>query len=226
MADVLDGWQGTALFLSARNHSMGLFPSQARQRPSSSLVLDQVIPLFSHPHHTALIKLAVIAFPDKLVPAPVLELIPPPAEVRIPCIFLGNVDRAQTEMMKTAAEAHGPTVVRCVLISPRHSFGLVHQHIRFSDANPLSDRRTSTYDQLKQSDPIVYARTGKELASFHAHRYPLHLLHTHAPGYQGWAVALQSFLPFALASGAEARQSLSQAMTAHAPCSCSWVSRS
>ncbi|KAF8547847.1 tetrapyrrole methylase [Imleria badia] len=57
---------------------------------------------------------ADIVLSDKLVPAPVLELIPPHVEVRIARKFPGNADGAQTEMMVAAVEAanRGLTVVR------------------------------------------------------------------------------------------------------------------
>lgn len=64
--------------------------------------------------HTALTKHADIVLSDKLVPAPVLELIPPHVEVRIARKFPGNADGAQVEMMEAAVEAanRGLTVVR------------------------------------------------------------------------------------------------------------------
>ncbi|KAG9313830.1 uroporphyrin-III C-methyltransferase [Chiua virens] len=64
--------------------------------------------------HKALTKHADIVLSDKLVPAPVLELIPPHIEVRIARKFPGNADGAQIEMMEAAVEAasRGLTVVR------------------------------------------------------------------------------------------------------------------
>ncbi|KAG8219238.1 uroporphyrin-III C-methyltransferase [Butyriboletus roseoflavus] len=64
--------------------------------------------------HNALTKHADIVLSDKLVPAPVLELIPSRVEVRIARKFPGNADGAQMEMMEAAVEAanRGLTVVR------------------------------------------------------------------------------------------------------------------
>ncbi|KAF9225193.1 hypothetical protein BS17DRAFT_583496 [Gyrodon lividus] len=64
--------------------------------------------------HNALTKYADLVLSDKLVPAAVLELIPPHVEVRIARKFPGNADGAQAEMMEAAVEAanKGLTVVR------------------------------------------------------------------------------------------------------------------
>ncbi|KAJ7077585.1 uroporphyrin-III C-methyltransferase [Mycena crocata] len=64
--------------------------------------------------HTALTKLADLVLSDKLVPAAVLELIPPIVQVRIAKKFPGNAEGAQNEMMEAAVEAakRGLTVVR------------------------------------------------------------------------------------------------------------------
>lgn len=79
--------------------------------------------------HTALTKLADIVLSDKLVPAPVLALIPPNVEVKIARKFPGNADGAQEELMDMAVEAasQGRTVVRVSssllrLLSPFCSF--------------------------------------------------------------------------------------------------------
>ncbi|KAH7920951.1 uroporphyrin-III C-methyltransferase [Leucogyrophana mollusca] len=64
--------------------------------------------------HTALTKHADLVLSDKLVPAAVLEIIPPNVEVRIARKFPGNADYGQAEMMEVAVEAakRGLTVVR------------------------------------------------------------------------------------------------------------------
>ncbi|KAF8844242.1 hypothetical protein BDN67DRAFT_944103 [Paxillus ammoniavirescens] len=64
--------------------------------------------------HNALTKHADLVLSDKLVPAAVLELVPPHVEVRIARKFPGNADGAQAEMMEAAVEAahRGLTVVR------------------------------------------------------------------------------------------------------------------
>lgn len=76
--------------------------------------------------HTALTRHADIVLSDKLVPAPVLELIPPHVEVRIARKFPGNADGAQSEMMEVAVEAanRGLTVVR---VRSSRFFGLSSQ---------------------------------------------------------------------------------------------------
>lgn len=108
--------------------------------------------------HTALTKHADLVLSDKLVPAPVLELIPAHVEVRIARKFPGNADGAQMEMMEAAVEAasRGLTVVRVGLVPVKSLF--------------LACVLTDHY-QLKQGDPIVYARVGEELAYFRAHGY-------------------------------------------------------
>ena len=62
----------------------------------------------------ALTKYADLVLSDKLVPAAVLEMIPPHVQVQIARKFPGNADGAQTELQETAVEAarHGLTVVR------------------------------------------------------------------------------------------------------------------
>ncbi|KZP29285.1 hypothetical protein FIBSPDRAFT_851667 [Athelia psychrophila] len=64
--------------------------------------------------HAALTKHAHLVLSDKLVPAAVLQLIPPNVEVRIARKFPGNAEGAQNEMMEAAVEAagRGLTVVR------------------------------------------------------------------------------------------------------------------
>ncbi|KAH7911629.1 uroporphyrin-III C-methyltransferase [Hygrophoropsis aurantiaca] len=64
--------------------------------------------------HTALTKRADLVLSDKLVPAAVLDIIPPNVEVRIARKFPGNADYGQAEMMEAAVEAakRGLTVVR------------------------------------------------------------------------------------------------------------------
>ncbi|KAL0952072.1 hypothetical protein HGRIS_008708 [Hohenbuehelia grisea] len=64
--------------------------------------------------HTALTKMADLVLSDKLVPAPVLALIPSSTEVRIAKKFPGNADGAQNEMMEAAIEGarKGLCVVR------------------------------------------------------------------------------------------------------------------
>lgn len=64
--------------------------------------------------HAALTKHADLVLSDKLVPAPVLAIIPPEVEVRIARKFPGNADGAQAELMEAAVEAarRGLTVVR------------------------------------------------------------------------------------------------------------------
>jgi uroporphyrin-III C-methyltransferase len=64
--------------------------------------------------HTALTQLADLVLSDKLVPAPVLSIIPKHVQVRIARKFPGNAEGAQTEMMEAAVEAakRGLTVVR------------------------------------------------------------------------------------------------------------------
>ncbi|KIK94430.1 hypothetical protein PAXRUDRAFT_142872 [Paxillus rubicundulus Ve08.2h10] len=64
--------------------------------------------------HNALTKHADLVLSDKLVPAAVLELVPPHVEVRIARKFPGNADGAQAEMMEAAVDAanRGLTVVR------------------------------------------------------------------------------------------------------------------
>ncbi|KAH8825613.1 uroporphyrin-III C-methyltransferase [Flagelloscypha sp. PMI_526] len=64
--------------------------------------------------HNALTNLADLVLSDKLVPEPVLSLIPSHVEVRIARKFPGNADGAQEELMKMGVEAakQGRTVVR------------------------------------------------------------------------------------------------------------------
>jgi uroporphyrin-III C-methyltransferase len=64
--------------------------------------------------HAALTKYADLVLSDKLVPAAVLEIIPPHVEVRIARKFPGNAEGAQQEMMDAAVEAasRGLNVVR------------------------------------------------------------------------------------------------------------------
>ncbi|OSX67153.1 hypothetical protein POSPLADRAFT_1164440 [Postia placenta MAD-698-R-SB12] len=64
--------------------------------------------------HAALTKHADLVLSDKLVPAPVLAIIPPEVEVRIARKFPGNADGAQAELMEAAVKAarRGLTVVR------------------------------------------------------------------------------------------------------------------
>lgn len=60
------------------------------------------------------IKTADLVLSDKLVPAPVLELIPRRTEVRIARKFPGNADKAQDELLEMALEGlqSGKTVLR------------------------------------------------------------------------------------------------------------------
>lgn len=64
--------------------------------------------------YNALTQQADIVLSDKLVPDPVLALIPKHVQVRIARKFPGNADGAQIEMMEAAVEAarRGMTVVR------------------------------------------------------------------------------------------------------------------
>ena len=72
--------------------------------------------------HHALTKQATFVLSDKLVPAPVLALIPSHVTVKIAKKFPGNADGAQDELMVEAVEAarRGEVVVR-VSLSPRLS---------------------------------------------------------------------------------------------------------
>ncbi|KAF8131471.1 uroporphyrin-III C-methyltransferase [Boletus edulis] len=122
MKEILDGEvarEGTILNLSAdekkSQHGVDLTPPK---QTKGRILLAGSGP--GHPSlltlatHTALTRHADIVLSDKLVPAPVLELIPPHVEVRIARKFPGNADRAQSEMMMAAVEAanRGLTVVR------------------------------------------------------------------------------------------------------------------
>lgn len=94
--------------------------------------------------HKALTKHADIVLSDKLVPAPVLELIPPHVEVRIARKFPGNADGAQMEMMEAAVEAakRGLTVVRVRVV---HTAIILWSGVltyMFLNRNPLSIRHT------------------------------------------------------------------------------------
>ncbi|KAF9237098.1 uroporphyrin-III C-methyltransferase [Melanogaster broomeanus] len=76
---------------------------------------DPAIPPFlTLATHSALTKHADLVLSDKLVPAAVLDLVPPHVEVRIARKFPGNADGAQVEMMEAAVDAanRGLTVVR------------------------------------------------------------------------------------------------------------------
>jgi uroporphyrin-III C-methyltransferase len=106
------------------------------QSHSPALVLGKIFLVGSGPGHPSLLTLATynaltmhanLVLSDKLVPAAVLELIPPNVEVRIARKFPGNADGAQVEMMESAVEAarRGLTVVRV-------SLGQTHQQ-RISD---------------------------------------------------------------------------------------------
>ncbi|KAI9566377.1 uroporphyrin-III C-methyltransferase [Boletus coccyginus] len=124
MKEILDGdvaHEGNALILSTdekkSQHGIDLTLSLPKHT-NGRILLAGSGP--GHPSlltlatHTALTKLADIVLSDKLVPAPVLELIPPHVEVRIARKFPGNADGAQSEMMEAAVEAanRGLTVVR------------------------------------------------------------------------------------------------------------------
>ena len=130
MKEILDGevvHEGTALALSADEKKSQHGVDVTRPLPKHNkgrILLAGSGP--GHPSlltlatHTALTRHADIVLSDKLVPAPVLELIPPHVEVRIARKFPGNADGAQTEMMEAAVEAanRGLTVVRVrVLLS-------------------------------------------------------------------------------------------------------------
>lgn len=124
MKKILDGevaHEGTTLALSADEKKSQHGVDVARPLPKHNkgrILLAGSGP--GHPSlltlatHTALTRHADIVLSDKLVPAPVLELIPPHIEVRIARKFPGNADGAQTEMMEAAVEAanRGLTVVR------------------------------------------------------------------------------------------------------------------
>jgi uroporphyrin-III C-methyltransferase len=73
--------------------------------------------LLTRATHTALTELADLVLSDKLVPAPILALVPPQTEVRIARKFPGNAEGAQQEMMEAAVAAaeRGLTVVRVCL---------------------------------------------------------------------------------------------------------------
>jgi uroporphyrin-III C-methyltransferase len=75
-------------------------------------------------HHT-LTKQATFVLSDKLVPAPVLALIPSHVPIKIAKKFPGNADGAQNELMVEAVEAarRGEVVVR-VSLSPQLSGGI------------------------------------------------------------------------------------------------------
>ena len=124
MKEVLDGevaHQGTVPILSVdekkSQHGVDVTPPLPKQM-KGRIILAGSGP--GHPSlltlatHTALTKHADLVLSDKLVPAPVLDLIPPHVEVRIARKFPGNADSAQTEMMMAAVDAakRGLTVVR------------------------------------------------------------------------------------------------------------------
>ena len=124
MKEVLDGevaHEGTVLALSTdekkSQHGVDLTP------PLPKPTKGRIFLAGSGPGHPSLLTLAThsaltrhadLVLSDKLVPAPVLELIPRHVEVRIARKFPGNADGAQTEMMVAAVEAanRGLTVVR------------------------------------------------------------------------------------------------------------------
>ncbi|KAF8546055.1 tetrapyrrole methylase [Imleria badia] len=124
MKEVLDGevaHEGTVLTLlmdeKKSQHGVDLTPPLPKQTRGRILLAG------SGPGHPSLLTLAThmaltrhadIVLSDKLVPAPVLDLIPPHVDVRIARKFPGNADSAQTEMMVAAVEAanRGLTVVR------------------------------------------------------------------------------------------------------------------
>jgi uroporphyrin-III C-methyltransferase len=70
--------------------------------------------LLTRATYTALTELADLVLSDKLVPTPVLALVPSRTEVRIARKFPGNAEGAQQEMMEAAVVAanQGLTVVR------------------------------------------------------------------------------------------------------------------
>lgn len=110
----------------------------------------RVLLLGSGPGHPALLTVAAanalrtadLVLADKLVPAPVLQLIPASVETIIAKKFPGNAENAQIELQQLAlnfvlqrrAEGRGGTVVR-----------------------------------LKQGDPYIYGRGGEEVLFFRAH---------------------------------------------------------
>lgn len=118
MQDVLDGED-------ARNASPDTVPSQHALQ-LSPLALPPRGRIFlvgsgpGHPSmltfatHAALTKHAQLVLSDKLVPAAVLDIIPPGVEIRIARKFPGNAEASQNEMMEAAVEAarRGLTVVR------------------------------------------------------------------------------------------------------------------
>ncbi|KAF5381181.1 hypothetical protein D9757_007850 [Collybiopsis confluens] len=89
--------------------------------------------------HYALTKLADIVLADKLVPAPVLALIPKTVEVVIARKFPGNADRAQEEMMERAVyEARkGKCVVRLKQGDPS-IYGRFGEEVLYFRNPPLS----------------------------------------------------------------------------------------
>jgi len=107
-----------------------LFPLPSRHsldtRPQP---LGQILLLGSGPGHPSLLTLAAyhtltkqatFVLSDKLVPAPVLALIPSHVPVKIAREFPGNADGAQNELMVEAVEAarRGEVVAR-VSLSPQ-----------------------------------------------------------------------------------------------------------
>ena len=154
MKEILDGevvHEGTITALSAdekkSQHGLDLTCPYPRQTKGRILLVGSGP---GHPYlltlatHRALTKHADIVLSDKLVPAPVLELIPPHVEVRIARKFPGNADGAQTEMMEAVVDAanRGLTVVRVRLILTATLSRSPVLTYPFLDRNLLSIRRT------------------------------------------------------------------------------------
>ncbi|CCG81444.1 Putative uncharacterized protein [Taphrina deformans PYCC 5710] len=134
-----DNHQGTPLTL----HSLDISRPQA-DNPASD---PRVLLLGSGPGHPALLTVAAynalrtadLVLADKLVPAPVLQLIPSSVETTIAKKFPGNAENAQIELQQLALN----------FLQERKAQG-----------------RGGTVVRLKQGDPFIYGRGGEEVLFF------------------------------------------------------------
>ena len=160
----------------ADNLPSGISPSLSTLQPSRTSKYDQlsrplaacekdhrgtIILAGSGPGHPSLLTLAAheaiqkadLILADKLVPAPILELIPRRTKVHIARKFPGNADAAQDELLSLGLEE---------LQAPLQNSG---------DTTPSARPNRRTVLRLKQGDPFLFGRGAEEVAFFRSHGY-------------------------------------------------------
>ncbi|KIL71284.1 hypothetical protein M378DRAFT_154827 [Amanita muscaria Koide BX008] len=122
--------------LSTESQSQSIPPPLPSSPPKGRIILMGSGPghptLLTLSAHKSLTTLADIVLSDKLVPQPILDLVPKRVEIRIAKKFPGNAESAQNELMHQAVEGakNGLTVVRLKQGDPS-VFGRAGEEILF-----------------------------------------------------------------------------------------------